>query len=206
MSDRKHVKTSRQRILDAADELVRETGAGRLTLEAVAERAGLSKGGLLYNFPNKDALLQGMIARMMEEYFTVKASLRPSYADRRNIEVRLSVATSLKTRTNSQEQLACGILAASSENPTLLEPVREAIAREWRKVKETAEDPDAAILAWLAIEGLTNLEMHRLSPFDENDRSRLLAAIDRLLDHGVASVTDSAAPSTAPSRAAPRDA
>ena len=42
-----------------------KTGAGKLTLDAVAERAGLSKGGLLYNFPTKDALLQAMIQRMM---------------------------------------------------------------------------------------------------------------------------------------------
>ncbi|MBQ0819063.1 helix-turn-helix transcriptional regulator, partial [Microvirga sp. HBU67558] len=54
-------KSSRERILDAAAELVSEIGSGRLTLDTVAERAGLSKGGLLYNFPTKDALLQGMV-------------------------------------------------------------------------------------------------------------------------------------------------
>src|SRR5215212_6184568 len=58
--------SSRERILDAAAELVREVGAGRLTLDAVAERAGLSKGGLLYNFPTKEALLQGMLERIVE--------------------------------------------------------------------------------------------------------------------------------------------
>ena len=56
-----------EKILDAAAELVAEIGAGRLTLEAVAERAGLSKGGLLYNFPTKEALLQGMIQRMIDQ-------------------------------------------------------------------------------------------------------------------------------------------
>jgi len=49
-------KSSRERILDAAAELVSEIGSGRLALGSVAERAGLSKGGLLYNFP-KEALL-----------------------------------------------------------------------------------------------------------------------------------------------------
>lgn len=37
-------KSSREKILDAAAELVGSIGSGRLTLEAVAERAGLSKG------------------------------------------------------------------------------------------------------------------------------------------------------------------
>jgi AcrR family transcriptional regulator len=58
--------SSRERILDAAAELVRELGAAKLTLDAVAERAELSKGGLLYNFPSKDALLQGMLERIIE--------------------------------------------------------------------------------------------------------------------------------------------
>ena len=43
-------KSSREKILDAAAELVAEIGAGRLTLDAVAEKAGLSKGGLLYDY------------------------------------------------------------------------------------------------------------------------------------------------------------
>ena len=60
-------KSSREKILDAAAELVSEIGSGRLTLDAVAERAGLSKGGLLYNFPTKEALLQGMIQRLIDE-------------------------------------------------------------------------------------------------------------------------------------------
>ena len=51
-------------------------GSGRLTLEAVAERAGLSKGGLLYNFPNKEALLQAMIQRMIDEVSAEKEALR----------------------------------------------------------------------------------------------------------------------------------
>ena len=69
-------KSSREKILDAAAELVAEIGAGRLTLEAVAEKAGLSKGGLLYNFPTKDALLQAMIQRMIDQVTAEKEALR----------------------------------------------------------------------------------------------------------------------------------
>ena len=69
-------KSSREKILDAAAELVGSIGSGRLTLEAVAERAGLSKGGLLYNFPNKEALLQAMIQRMIDEVSAEKEALR----------------------------------------------------------------------------------------------------------------------------------
>jgi len=58
---------ARDRILEAADQLVAAQGASNLTLDAVAQAAGLSKGGLLYHFPSKDALLMGMLDRHCEQ-------------------------------------------------------------------------------------------------------------------------------------------
>jgi len=40
----------------------------RLTLDAVAREAGLSKGGLLYHFPSKNALIAGMTATLLEDF------------------------------------------------------------------------------------------------------------------------------------------
>jgi AcrR family transcriptional regulator len=179
-------RSSKERILDAAAELVSEIGAGRLTLEAVADRAGLSKGGLLYNFPSKDALLQGMIERMIEEVSAEKDALRGSLEGARNLDARLSVATALKTRCGKMKEIANGLLAASAENPRLLEPARRVIAEEWRKLRSTSEDSSAAMLAWLAIEGLSSLELHDLSPVSARERDEIVSAIYRLLDKGIA--------------------
>src|SRR5690242_2095382 len=44
---------ARDRILEAAERVVAEIGAARLTLDVVAQAAGVSKGGLLYHFPSK---------------------------------------------------------------------------------------------------------------------------------------------------------
>ena len=49
---------SKQRLLKAAAEITALDGAANLTLDKVAERAGVSKGGLLYHYPNKQALLE----------------------------------------------------------------------------------------------------------------------------------------------------
>ncbi len=174
--------SSRERILDAAAELVRDVGAGRLTLEAVAERAGLSKGGLLYNFPTKDALLQGMLERMIEEGSAEKEAFLRDLVGKRNAQARASIEASLKIRGEKMNCVANGMLAASAENPRLLEPVRKAIAEQWREITQSSHDPDAAMLAWLAIEGLSSLEMHNLSPLSQTDRERVIAAVRRLLE------------------------
>ena len=43
---------ARERILDAAESVVIEQGVTGMTLDAVAARAKVSKGGLLYHFPS----------------------------------------------------------------------------------------------------------------------------------------------------------
>ena len=179
-------KTTRERILDAASDLVREVGSGRLTLDAVADRAGLSKGGLLYNFPSKDALLQGMVERMIDEVSAERESLRGSFGARRNLEARLGAAASLNTRCGAMREVANGLLAASAENPRLLEPVRKVIDEQWTSLRTTSEDPAAAMIAWLAIEGLSSLEMHGLSPVTPEDREEIVTAVHKLLDKGIA--------------------
>jgi AcrR family transcriptional regulator len=178
--------SSRERILNAAAELVREVGSRRLTLEGVAERAGMSKGGLLYNFPSKDALLQGMVERMIEEVSAEKEALRGTIGCCRNLEARLGAAASLKTRCGTMKEVTNGMLAASAENPRLLDPVRRIINEDWQVLKTTSEDPEAAMLAWLAIEGLSSLEMHDISPVTPADRDEIVAAIFKLLDMGIA--------------------
>jgi AcrR family transcriptional regulator len=44
----------RDRILDAAEAVILESGGRNFTLDAVAGRAGISKGGLVYSFATKD--------------------------------------------------------------------------------------------------------------------------------------------------------
>lgn len=58
--------SARDRILVAYEDLLIETGERGATLDAVAARAGVSKGGLLYHFGSKDALTEGLIGRLMD--------------------------------------------------------------------------------------------------------------------------------------------
>jgi AcrR family transcriptional regulator len=179
-------KSSREKLLDAAAELVSEIGSGQLTLDAVAERAGLSKGGLLYNFPTKDALLQAMVQRLVDEVAAEREALRPEAEPGRNLEARLCTVALLNLRQGRMKEVANGMLAASAENPRLLDPVREVITATLGNLKATSDDLDAALVGWLAIEGLNSLEMHDLSPFSEDEHQRVVEAVNRLLHKGIA--------------------
>ena len=55
---------TRERILDALESVVAQDGPAGATLEAVAAKAGISKGGLLYHFGTKEALYRGLLDRL----------------------------------------------------------------------------------------------------------------------------------------------
>ncbi len=60
------VPSTRDRILDAYRDLLVEVGGSAVSLQAVAARAGVSKGGLLYHFPAKSSLLVGLTERLRD--------------------------------------------------------------------------------------------------------------------------------------------
>lgn len=59
--------STRDRLLDAFEQLLVSAGSRAATLDAVAAEAGVSKGGLLYHFPSKEALVEAMVARLREQ-------------------------------------------------------------------------------------------------------------------------------------------
>lgn len=57
------MSSAREKILDAYEESLTTVGVAATTLDAVARIAGVSKGGLIYHFPSKEALADALIAR-----------------------------------------------------------------------------------------------------------------------------------------------
>ncbi|MFM2047448.1 MAG: hypothetical protein RL383_1525 [Actinomycetota bacterium] len=58
---------SRQRILDAAEELFLERGYEKTTLSAIGERCGISYGSIPWHFGNKAGLLYAVVTRITNE-------------------------------------------------------------------------------------------------------------------------------------------
>jgi AcrR family transcriptional regulator len=58
--------SAREDLLDALEQILIREGERAATLDAVAAGAGVSKGGLLYHFGSKKALVEGLAERMRE--------------------------------------------------------------------------------------------------------------------------------------------
>ena len=56
--------SAKDRILDSFEDILIKEGERAATMDAVAAAAGVSKGGLLYHFPSKEAMVEGLCARL----------------------------------------------------------------------------------------------------------------------------------------------
>jgi AcrR family transcriptional regulator len=175
---------SREAILDAAEALVGEAGAAHLTLDAVAARAGVSKGGVLYNFATKEALIRGMLDRLLARFEATRAAAAGRVPAGPNQALRAYIAAAL---ADPDQERWAPVLAAAAEDPRLLTPARRYYAARLDEFDAAAATPAArerALIAWLAAEGLCFLETFAIAPMSGRRRARLAAALQRLAAGG----------------------
>lgn len=167
-------KVDKDTIIREAEAVVREKGARRLSLDAVAAHCGLSKGGLLHHFPSKQALLQAML----ESAIAREEALVADYAARDGGGVLASRIHSVLAMMQDEKQLPRALLAAVAEDPALLEPIRAKEERIRSLLFEHYRDPELAILLIFAARGLfLGCQLGLLDPGDplfEKVRERLL--------------------------------
>jgi len=156
---------ARNRLLTAASRVIQRDGILALTLEAVAKEAGVSKGGLLYHFPSKDALVRGLLEYYLEQFEeALKVSLEPFP----QAYVRLGLY-------DGSQGLTLGLITAIALNPTLLQPVRAAYSR-WQQGLNTP----GATIARLATDGLWLAELFGLGVPDKALKEQVLQRLLKL--------------------------
>jgi AcrR family transcriptional regulator len=170
---------SRNAVLEAAIAIIARDGARRLTLDAIARESGISKGGLMHQFPTKGAVFKALLDRQVQYFgdFT-RAYLAGSGTGRSQPHLAAEIAT-LREVITTPRSVVFAVLGAAAEEPGLLSTTREIDAKKIEVIKAEAPDPDLAMLRWVAAWGLALTVMVGSSPLSEEERERLF---ERLLD------------------------
>lgn len=90
-------QATRERLLEAANELVLRHGFAATSLEQILKRTGVTKGAFFHHFPSKDALALALVDRYLEE-------------ERRLEEATLKRAERLTSDPLQQVLIAIGLL------------------------------------------------------------------------------------------------
>jgi AcrR family transcriptional regulator len=157
MKKETNAANTRQTIIQAACQIILEQGVNHLTLEAVAAKAGISKGGLLYHFHNKDALVIGMVDYLNDDFGKkLEQQIEPGDSPGKNLRAYVQA-----TFEDSQQgrDLYAGLMAAITTNPDMLESIRQSY-RVWQEqLEQDGIDPSLATIIRLAADGLWVAEL-----------------------------------------------
>jgi AcrR family transcriptional regulator len=171
-------------IVDAAEAVVIEAGAAHMTLDAVAARAGVSKGGLLHHFPTKEALLKAMIDRLIGAREDKRKKILNQLPDEPARELKAYILSGL-VRDPKADRMGAPILAALAHNPKLAEPIREIIKKRYAEFVSKGLKFERAIVLALATDGLLFQEVVSLSPFTEEQRKKVIEELLRIAEEGI---------------------
>lgn len=166
--------SKRTALVRAAATVVAERGYSALTLDAVGAEIGVSKGGVLYHFPTKEALVAALLEELTAGFDADQSAAHAADPASPGAWTRAFVSASFDPQQDEPAQApAVGLLAAVAHDPSLLAPL-QAHYDDW--VERLAEDGlpgvDAHVVR-LAADGLWAADLFGLAPPDPELRARI---------------------------------
>lgn len=172
--------TAKEAILDAVEAVVDAHGPVGLTLDAVALQAGVSKGGLMYHYPNKEALLSALVDRYVELFRFKLEQIKESLPDKPGREVLAFVLASSTAFAN--HKLPAALFAVQLHYPVLMEKIRDLRSRQFERMREDGIPPYRAMAVALAADSLLFMDAAGMAFIDEATRKLLVVELEKLIN------------------------
>ncbi|MGH8883691.1 MAG: TetR/AcrR family transcriptional regulator [Egibacteraceae bacterium] len=151
--------SARTKILEAAERVILREGVGRLSVEAIAAEATVSKGGFFYHFKSKDDLLAALVTRLAETAAAgVAAATKRDPSPRgRLLRGYVRYAFDLDEDPTGRERLRALVLAlitASAQSPDIVTSAKRANAEAFAAAAADGVPIAQVLLVHLALDGL----------------------------------------------------
>lgn len=152
-------KVEAELLLAAAQQVVVDRGAAHLTLDAVANDAGVSKASVLYDYKSKDALVHALVTSKFDAAARKIEAAKTAFEDGEDAGIRARLAVANEFRPSVDDRaVAIAVISAMAGNCELREVGRAFYKAAIDDVVRTASSPRGALLAFLAMEGLQRLD------------------------------------------------
>lgn len=174
--------STRDTILNAAERLIAREGVPHLTIGRVAEEAQVSRGGLFYHFPSKEALIQGMLQRMLEGWQAALEAMMAQDAEPHGRLTRAYARLVLLQTTGATEPTGAvigALIAGLAFDARLLDPLHERL-RSWQAQSEAELDPAIAGVVRLTTHALWTNSLLLTNTISPDLLQRIVAVIERM--------------------------
>ncbi len=133
--------------------MIAESGGRTFTLDDVAERAGISKGGLVYTFATKDELIRAALEREVARF---QEAVRQRLGDKpvQPFELVLAHIDEALDEDDAVTRKAAFLVTALVHAPDMMEPARRYYRTLLDPLRSKSGDAWAVRHALLAVEGM----------------------------------------------------
>lgn len=170
-------KFSPEQMLQAAERVVAREGASKLTFDAVAREANVSKGAVLNYFATKEQLVAAMVERLVERL----APRLIGPADRHSIG---ELIKSHQTARGDQDRSASALIASIAQDLNVLSPLCEANRMFLEHLASSELSKFDVTLLHFALDGLWLSEVLGISPLSEEERKAFFEQLNNRFGDG----------------------
>lgn len=174
-------QSMRETILKAAEEVIAGTGAAHMTLDAISVKAGVSRGGLLYHFPNKDALIMALLDRQIQQLEDARTQARAALPEGKSREI-LALINSIRVIYKKKEHVFAALLGALAQSPGLVQKARARYKKRNEELISHEYPPARAAVISLAIDGLWLMKTLGIASFNKEFEDSLVEDLRYLAD------------------------
>ena len=170
----------RDKLLDAAEAVTMEKGPVGLTIAAVAERMGITNGGVQYSFRSKESLSAAMFERWQEEYAEHMIELG-AVPDNDVSRIRAHIAYTSNFEDRSRRG-APTLLVSLLNSPAHMVQVRRWYRNRLDAIDVSTDEGRWLRLAFMAMEGAFLMRLFGLLEMDSDEWRSIVADVWALCD------------------------
>lgn len=174
---KKEPELNRQSIIDAATDIGSETDWSQVTFQAIADRIGLSKGGIIHHFRNKEELLDELMSESLAELTNWIERYKKEHPDKEGATAYLDFVLN-ERKDESYKKTMRIVLQAILVNPKY--------RTEWNKwynkhiIPPEGEMSAKSLAIYLIADGIWYGEKMNSHTYSEKDKKRIMNYVKTL--------------------------
>jgi AcrR family transcriptional regulator len=163
-------------ILDAAERVVMKLGAAGLSIDAVAQEAGVSKSTVVYDHKSKSALLEALIDRHLSQELELQAKFVDDAVDTPHPALFGRIKRAERVVDDTERAVAMAISASVSSEEKLQQQMRDWTLADLKAMADGPR-PEAAMMAYLALAGFYFTELFGFHQWSQDDQAKILEGV-----------------------------
>jgi AcrR family transcriptional regulator len=168
---------TREAVLKAAGQVLVRLGVGAFTIDAVAQEAGITKGGVLHHFRSKEALIDGLIDQVTEIFNSrIEAELAVEPVGHPGRWLRAYIRTIFSVQYENINLIPALAAVAAADQQTI-ERLRRGMQASQLAALEDGLDPTLATVIRLAVDGVVFTRAFHLNVLDREASQHIYDAL-----------------------------